>query len=96
VVVVFPVVTPDLGGKPDVVAAEHLTGRLIARNARIGVAVRLRTIVVEEAKFIGLEEAVHQVLQLGHGLPDNIKPDAYSRVNVGDEVAVVEGRRGLH
>ena len=95
VVVVRPVVA-RIRRQPDVVPAEHLAGRLVPGDGRVDVAVRLGPGVVEQPEVHRRDQAVHQVAEFGHGLPDHDQPRGVPAVvHVGDEEAVVEGRRGL-
>ena len=94
-VVVRPVVAL-VGRQAGVVPAVHLAGRLVPCDRRVGVAVRLGPAVVEDAEVHRRDQAVRQVAELGQGLPDHDQARCVPAVvDVGDEVAVVECRRGL-
>ena len=94
VVVVLRRVVARIRRQPDVVPAEHLAGRLVPRDRRVGVAVRLGPVVVEDPEVHRRDQAVRQVRQRGHGLPDHDEPGGVPAVvDVGQEEAVVVRRR---
>ena len=80
----------------DVVAAVHLTGRLVARDVRVGVARGLRAVVVEDREVHRREQLVSQARDLRERvLHDDQAAGVPAVVDRGQEPAVVLARRRL-